>query len=93
MHKTLTVNPLDVFGIRRAIVPPIHFEYADLVLPYNMKDALEKWIESNLKSKYYIGRNAIIDSDNKINYSLRIGVEEPKELSYFMCACPQLKYQ
>lgn len=93
MHKSLTVNPLEVFGIRRATVPPIHFEYADLVLPYNMKDALEKWIESNLRSKYYIGRSSIIDSENKLNYSLRIGFEEPKELSYFMLACPHLKYK
>jgi hypothetical protein len=93
MRKALTVNPLDIFGIRRTTVPPIHFEYADLVLPYNMKDALEKWIEYNLKSKYYIGRSTIIDHDNKLNYSLRIGFEEPKELSYFMLACPHLKYK
>ncbi len=93
MGKQLTINPLEVFKIRRASIPPIHFEYADLVMPYNMKDALEKWIESNLKSKYYIGRSSIIDNDNKICYSIRIGFEEPKELSYFMLACPHLKYK
>ncbi len=93
MVKPLTVNPLEVFKVRRAPIPPIHFEYADLVLPYNMKDAVEKWIESNLRSKYYIGRSSIIDSDNKLCYSIRIGFEEPKELSYFMLACPHLKYK
>ncbi len=93
MGKQLTINPLEVFKIRRASIPPIHFECADLVMPYNMKDALEKWIESNLKSKYYIGRSSIIDNDNKICYSIRIGFEEPKELSYFMLACPHLKYK
>jgi hypothetical protein len=93
MLKQLTANPLEVFRIRRAIVPPIHFEYADLVLPYNMKEALEKWIETHLKSRYYIGRGVAIDHDNKINYSLRVGFEEPKELSFFMLACPHLKYK
>ena len=93
MHKQLTVNPFEVFGVRRVEFPPAHFEYADITLPYNVRDALEKWVESNLKSRYYLDRSLVIDLSNKITWAMRIGFEDPKELSFFMLACPHLKYK
>ena len=93
MHKQLIANPLQVYKIRRAVVPPNHFEYAELILHYNMKDALEKWIELHLKSRFYVGKSVVVDHENKLTYSLRVGFEEPRELSYFMLACPHLKYK
>ena len=82
-------NPLNVYKIRTLLVPPPHFEYCVLPMTYNLKDALGTWVSSNLKGRYYIG--SALDNDNKP--SLKIGFEEPKELSYFMLACPLLKYK
>lgn len=93
MTKTLEPNPYNVFKVRRAEFPPDHFEYASIPLNYNMRDALEKWIEQNLKSRYYLGRSIGLDSENKMNYIVKVGFEESKELSYFMLACPHLKYK
>lgn len=92
-NKELTVNPLEVFRLRKLQFPPAHFEYVDITTSYNLKDAVEKWIEHNLKNRYYIGKGLFIDSENKIAPSLKVGFEEPKELSYFMLACPHLKYK
>jgi len=58
-----------------------------------MKSALEKWIENNLKSRFYIGKAVSLDESNKMQYNVRIGFEESRELSYFMLACPYLKYK
>jgi hypothetical protein len=58
-----------------------------------MKEALEKWIELHLKSRFYVGKSVVVDHENKLTYSLRVGFEEPRELSYFMLACPHLKYK
>lgn len=93
MAKTLKPNPFSVFGVRRMDFPPDYFEYANIPLNYNMKTALEKWIENNLKSRYYIGRAVSLDESNKMQYNVHIGFEESRELSYFMLACPYLKYK
>lgn len=93
MDKVLKPNPYNVFGVRRASVPPAHFEYINVPLNYNMSDALEKWIETHLKRRYFISKTVSIDGDNKMAYTVRIGFEDSKELSYFMLACPHLKYK
>ena len=59
---------------------------------YNLEQTIQKWIHSNLKGRFYVGKGLHIDQTNKISESLRIGFEEPKELSYFTLACPHLKY-
>ena len=89
----IKINPYEVFGVRKAEFPPEHFEYAQIPLHYNLKDALEKWIESHLKSRYYLGKTVSLDTENKMKYDLKIGFEDAKELSYFMLACPHLKYK
>jgi len=50
---------------------------------------MSTWVHDNLKGRYYIG--STIDQNYKT--VLKIGFEEPKELSYFMLACPLLKYK
>lgn len=92
-EQNLKVNPLNLFSIRKASIPPVHYEYVDIPMSYNMNDALDKWIESHLKGRYFIGKAVIISSENKIDYSVRVGFEDSKELSYFMLACPLLKYK
>jgi hypothetical protein len=90
---TIEPNPYNVFEVRRAEFPPDHFEYANIPLNYNMKDALERWVDFNLKSRFYLGKNVVLDNNNKMAYNVKIGFEDPKELSYFMLACPHLKYK
>lgn len=92
-EHNLKVNPLNLFSVRRAPVPPSHYEYADIPMSYNMNDALDKWIETHLKGRYFIGKSVVLNFENKIDYSVRVGFEDSKELSYFMLACPLLKYK
>ena len=91
-HKLLEINPYNVFQVRKVSFPPEHFEYSNILYNYNIKEAIEKWIENNLKSRYYIGPTVDLDNNNSISRSVRIGFEDSKELSYFLLACPHLKY-
>lgn len=88
-------NPLNFFGIRRFKVPAQHLEYINMPMTYNIEDAISRWIEENLKGRYFIGKALAVDDsreNNKIASVIRIGFEDPKELSYFTLACPHLKY-
>lgn len=89
----IKTNVYNIFKVRKADFPPDHFEYTRIDVTYNLKDALERWIESKLKSQYYIGKDIILDDKNNIVTKIKIGFSDPKELSYFMLACPYLKYK
>jgi len=54
---------------------------------------LTKWIDEHLKKRYYLSKNVGLTSGNKIENVMRVGFEDPKELSYFVLACPLLKYK
>lgn len=92
MDKLLEPNPLNVFEVRRVKFPPDHFDYANVETMYNIEDAILRWIEINLKGKFYFGKSISLDKQNNIIYVSRIGFEKSKELSFFMLACPHLKY-
>ena len=88
-------NHLNFFGIRRAKVPPPYFEYIQLPQRYNLEKSIVKWVETNMKGRFYVGNSLTLkkDSDTKMVHTvLKVGFEEPKELSYFTLACPLLKY-
>ena len=86
-------NALNFFEIRRANLPPPYFEYVLLPTRYNFEKSLVKWIEQNLKGKFYVGRAVgVSNSSNSIDNMIRVGFEEGKELSYFTLACTYLKY-
>lgn len=72
---------------------PVYFEYTDFTTGYNLFDAIDSWIHSNLKGRYYIGKSVSLDDNNSLKNCLRVGFEEKKEMSYFMLACPHLKYK
>jgi hypothetical protein len=92
LTKTGIPNALNYFGIRELSVAPPHFEYITLKQNYNLEDAIRKWILKNLKSRFFIGKKIDLDKDNTITSMVNLGFEDPKELSYFMLACPLLKY-
>jgi len=93
MIKNKKINSLNVFEVRRVKSAPPHFEYVNLPMKYNLEESLVKWIKQNLKNRFYTGKNVSLDSDNKLVQVLTVGFEETKDMSYFMLACPHLKYK
>jgi hypothetical protein len=93
LSKRGVINPKDFFGIRRLEFEAPHLSYIDTPISYNIEEAIKRWIEENLKSRYYIGRTVSLTTENKLENQIRIGFEDPKELSYFALACPLLKYK
>lgn len=76
--------------------PPPHFNYVVMDLRHNIQmhniqKSIQEWILINLKHRFYIGETLIIDN-NQFVIKLKIGFEEPKEASFFLIACPHLKY-
>lgn len=92
MAKLKDPNPLNLFDVRRLKVPPRHFEYISVPIRYNLQDSIVKWIQDNLKGRFYIGKTLDIDDSNTVSTMLKIGFEDGKELSLFTLACPHLKY-
>ena len=85
-------NPLNVLEIRTVEFCPPYFETLTLNTRYNLVESLKEWIHHNLSGRYYIGQSVNLDNKNSISIVVKIGFEEKKELSYFMLACPHLKY-
>jgi hypothetical protein len=92
MVKTLEPNPLNVFDIRRVDYSPPYFESINIPMTYNLQESIERWIEFHLKGRFFIGKDTAL-VDNRIETTLKIGFEDSKEMSYFMLACPHLKYK
>jgi hypothetical protein len=92
MNKIKEPNALNFFKARQMKILPPHFDVVSQPLIYNLEDSVARWIEQNLKGRYYIGKGVEL-KDNTIQTVLRIGFENPKEASYFMLACPHLKYK
>jgi len=96
MDKNLKINPLSVFGMRRVKFCPPHFESSTIALTYNMSKALESWIDDNTRGRYFIGQrldsNIFDGTKYRVKYSTVVSFENSKDLSYFLLACPYLKY-
>ena len=89
--KNNKVNTLNVLGIRRVDFPAHHFIYTNLPKYNHMYlTKIDRWIQSNLNGRYYIGQYLGIANDNTIIYTTRVGFENEKELSFFNLACPDL---
>ena len=86
-------NPLNFFEVRQLKVPPPHFEYIELGLSYNLEETIIKWITKNLRGRFYYGKSVSFNHNNPYQPLIKVGFEEPKELSYFTLACPHLKYK
>ena len=93
MIKNKKINPLNVFEVRQAKSAPPHFEYVNLPMTYNIEGTIVKWVNKNLKHRFYVGKNVTLDGGNKLTQVLTVGFEETKDMSFFMLACPHLKYK
>jgi len=83
-------NPLNFFNVRKTHFCPKHFEVITVDQTYNMEPSITRWISENLKKRYFIAKD---NSYTHKSNSLKVGFEDPKEASYFMLACPHLKYK
>jgi hypothetical protein len=92
MIKDREANPLNLFEMRRMKNCPPHFETTSTIMMYNLEDSIIRWIKDNLKGRFYVGKGVDI-KDGNIENVVKIGFEEPKEASYFILACPHLKYK
>lgn len=93
------VNPLSYFEARKLSLLPPHFEvvsFTEKELPsisplgvyFDAEDYIKSWIQNNLIGRYCV---KITYQDNESHYFdriLKIGFEDPKELTYFTLACP-----
>lgn len=84
-------NPLNILTERRLAFLPEFFETINIERKYNLDETIAKWIEQNLKGRYFVGHRVVLGSTGVEN-KLTIGFENTKELSYFTLACPLLKY-
>jgi len=85
-------NPLDVLNLRRVDFCPPHFSKTEMPRRYNIEAAICDWIEYNLKGRYFFGASVGVNKQNNLEPNYTIGFENAKELSFFMLACPHLKY-
>lgn len=83
-------NPLDLLKCRKLDYIPDYFETVDVQYSYNIVEAIDSWIQKNLKGRYAIKR-AITESQ-RLSSQIKVGFENPTEASYFVLACPLLKY-
>lgn len=86
------INHLNVLEVRKVDFCPPYFETLTIAPGYNLLDVINDWIYTNLKGKYYIGQTVGLNKEDAIVNVLKIGFENKKEMSYFMLACPHLKY-
>jgi len=85
------IKELDVLKLRRVDFCPEHFVTTELERSYNLENAMVTWIEENLSGRYFFGINVILKNNN-LSKVYTIGFEKASELSFFMLACPHLKY-
>lgn len=85
-------NCLDYFKVRRRPVPAPHFAYTELnSTVYNLEHTIVKWIYRNLRGRFYVGTKYVLEADTA-EKKVHIGFENPNELTFFLIACPHLKY-
>lgn len=85
------LNPIEVLKKREVKTTPPHFKKVKISDSDFFDGNLKKWIMTKLKGRYFITRLPTIESDGKLRTSTFIGIEEEKEMTYFLLACPFLR--
>jgi hypothetical protein len=88
-------NPFDLLKIRRVKFCPPNFVTTNFPKKYNLERVICEWIDEHLSSRYFFGTNVILNSSQEgqsLNSVYTVGFESKKELSFFLLACPHLKY-
>lgn len=86
-----TINPLNVLRQRKLNFIPKHFTIFKIDLSQtNDIEKIDQWIYNNLNSRYCVKRKHIIDEDRKIVETCEVGIEDGREMTMFLLACPNL---
>jgi hypothetical protein len=84
------VNPLSALGLRKLSFIPEHFSKITVGLILDIR-LLDHWINYNLNSRYAIRETFSVDSANKMDKVIEIGIEDPKELTMLTLGCPHIQ--
>ena len=84
-------NYLNLLGGRQVELLPPSFEIITMPFTYNTHDSIVRWVYENCKGRFYVGKGIDI-KHNSLESVVKVGFEDPKEASYFVLACPYLKY-
>jgi hypothetical protein len=87
----IDINPLEVLNKRKLEHIPLHFKNVNLGSSFFEQDDLEHWVRSKLKGRYSIKSLPTIDDKGILKLSSFLGLEEEKELTYFLLACPYFR--
>ncbi len=88
---TPAINHLTIAGVREVFLPPAHFEYATFDLKQvKSHSAIKQWILANLAHRFFYNEKYQTLDDSQFIVKVLVGFEDPKELSFFMLACPHL---
>jgi len=88
-HKIdIRPNPLELFEIRKVDILPLHFETTSIQVDQSVPSRphrlilsdIEEWIKQNTFGRYYISPSI------SHNFEITVGLENSKELSYFILA-------
>jgi hypothetical protein len=87
------LNPIEVLKQRKLSTLPLHFSKIKISDDgfFFIENNIESWIKNKLKGRYCIVYQPAIDGDGKFKSCLFAGFEDPKELTYFMLACPDIR--
>jgi hypothetical protein len=88
MTREFEVNPLDVLEMRRFVYLPPHFSPLKINGGYNKPD-IAKWIESNLKGRYFLGTTTVLENNNIATQDI-VAFEDHRESTLFFLSCPLL---
>jgi hypothetical protein len=87
----IDLNPLSVLKKRKMAFLPVHFVTTKINESALWDGSLDLWIESKLKGRYCITKIPAIDSQGKLKSVSVLGLEDQKEMTYFMLACPHVR--
>lgn len=88
-QKTNKPNPLNFFNVRRFKKKPKNLECNRYqIWEEDVESKIIKWIDNNLRSRYYFGRHLQLNDEGKFQYIFLVGFESPKEMSIFNLSCP-----
>lgn len=91
-QKTNKPNPLNYFNVRRFKKKPKNLQCGKYQIDGDdvTENNIIRWINENLKSRFYFGRHLVLDDEGKFQYVFLIGFESPKEMSIFNLSCPHI---
>lgn len=85
------LNPIEVLKKRELKNVAPHFKKIKITDSDFFEGNIKKWILNKLKGRFFILKVPNVDTDGKLRSSIFVGLEEEKEMTYFLLACPYLR--